>query len=422
MTATIFKKQFTNITEINWQGKTALVREDLNVPQDEAGKITDDTRIKAALPTIKYLLAQGANVVLVSHLGRPKGKVISELSLKPVADRLAELLQGSEVQQSDAKNPVQFISETTLDAAKNAVNQLPSGYLAVLENIRFYSEEEQNDAAFAEKLAQFADYFVNDAFGTSHRAHGSTTGIAKHLPAVAGFLMEKEINSLSMVLNSDAPITAIIGGSKVSTKITVLENLMPRVKNIIIGGGMIFTFLKAQGFSVGSSLLEDDYVDLAKSLLERSGLSGMATIHLPKDIVVADRFSADAKYKTVMADEISEGWMGLDVGPATMVAVNTLISDSTIVLWNGPLGVFEIPQFSAGTRLLAESVAKLTQEPGTQFQSILGGGDTVAAIEQFSIPFNSFTHVSTGGGACLEFLEGKTLPGIAALMENPAKN
>jgi phosphoglycerate kinase len=395
-----------------WAGKRALVREDFNVPLNEQGVITDDTRIREALPTLKYLLEQGAKVIVMSHLGRPKGKVDPAFSLAPVAKRLQELLPGVSVN---------FDSNSDLNEAAQRANALQSGQLLLLENMRFYPGEEKNDLELAKQLAALGDIYVNDAFGTAHRAHASTEGVAHRLPVrVAGFLMEKEITALSSVLHSDKPLTAIIGGSKISTKITVLENLLPKVRHMIIGGGMIFTFLKAQGLPVGNSLVEDEFVDTAKKLLADAKASTKVTLVLPDDITIADKFAADAESKVVDADQIPEGWMGLDIGPHSIARIREILDQSPLVLWNGPLGVFEFPRFAEGTRAVAETLAHNTEKGNCQ--SILGGGDTVAAIEQFQIAPTRFTHVSTGGGASLEFLEGKTLPGIAALedVQTPA--
>ena len=403
------KKTIRDISQ--WEGKRALVREDFNVPLNEQGVITDDTRIREALPTLRYLLEQGAKVIVMSHLGRPKGKVDSKYSLAPVAKRLQELLSGVNVV---------FDSSTDLNEAVQRVDQLSSGQLLLLENVRFYPGEEKNDPALAKQLAALGDIYVNDAFGTAHRAHASTEGVAHLLPTrVAGFLMEKEIKALSSVLNSDKPLTAIIGGSKISTKITVLENLLPKVRHMIIGGGMIFTFLKAQGLSVGNSLVEEDFVETAKKLLADAKASTKVTLVLPNDIQIANQFAADAESQIVDADEIPDGWMGLDIGPNSISRIQEILSQSPLVLWNGPLGVFEFPRFANGTRAVAETLANQTEKG--QCQSILGGGDTVASIEQFQIPPTRFTHVSTGGGASLEFLEGKTLPGIAALEDAPVQ-
>ncbi len=385
----------------DWQGKRALVREDFNVPLNEQREITDDTRIREALPTLKYLSEQGAKVVIMSHLGRPKGKPSPEFSLQPVAKRLQDLLPGL---------TVHFATTSDLSAVAKQVETLKNGDILLLENIRFEPGEEKNDRQLAQTLAQLGDVYVNDAFGAAHRAHASTEGVAHYLnPKVAGLLMEKEINALSGALNSPEPLTAIIGGSKISTKITVLENLLPKVQHLVIGGGMLFTFLQAQGKPVGKSLVEADYVETAKKLLQQGG----SKIVLAEDVVIADDFKADAAYQTVSADAIPDGWMGLDIGPKSIETLKQILAKSPLVLWNGPLGVFEFHHFANGTRQVAETLADLTEKGQTQ--SILGGGDTVAAIEQFEIDPKRYTHVSTGGGASLEFLEGKSLPGIAIL-------
>lgn len=403
------KKTIRDIQD--WQGKRALVREDFNVPLNGQGEITDDTRIREALPTLKYLAEQGAKVIIMSHLGRPKGKPSPEFSLAPVAKRLQELLPNVKVH---------FESSTDLDTAAKQETSLKPGEILLLENMRFHAGEEKNDPALAKQLAALGDIYVNDAFGTAHRAHASTEGVAHYLnPKVAGFLMEKEINALSSVLNSPEPLTAIIGGSKISTKITVLENLLPKVRYLIIGGGMIFTFLKAQGYSVGKSLVEDEFVPTAQKLLADAKASTQVTLVLPNDIVIADQFAPDANSKVVDADDIPDGWMGLDIGPQSIARIKDILQNSPLVLWNGPLGVFEFSQFSKGTHDVAQTLADLTGEG--QCKSILGGGDTVAAVEQFEMDPKCFTHVSTGGGASLEFLEGKTLPGIAVLDDAPAK-
>lgn len=392
------------------KSKRVLVRVDFNVPQDDTGKITDDTRIQESLPTLKYLLEHGARVIVMSHLGRPKGKADPKYSLKPIAEHLQKLLAPTSVQFIPAEADGKIVGPTV----EAAVNKLQDGQLALLENTRYEAGEEKNDADLSKRLANLADIYVNDAFGAAHRAHASTEGVA-HLVStkVAGLLMDKEIKALSSVVSHpQTPFTAIIGGSKVSSKITVLENLLPKVNTLVIGGGMIFTFLKAQGLPVGTSLVEDDYVAMAKDLLEKAKKQNVE-VFLAQDIVVADAFKADAQNKVVDADAIPDGWMGLDVGPKTIESINTVLEKSKTVLWNGPLGVFEFEAFSKGTKAVAETLAKLTK--AGQCQTILGGGDTVAAIEQFHIGKTNYTHVSTGGGASLEFLEGKTLPGIAAL-------
>lgn len=402
------KKNIRDIQDLS--GKRVLVRVDFNVPQDDSGKITDDTRIQESLPTLKYLLEQGARVIVMSHLGRPKGKVDAKYSLKPIAEHLKTLLPSANVQLL----PVEADGKIVGQNVETAVANLQNGQLALLENTRFEAGEEKNDADLSKRLANLADVYVNDAFGAAHRAHASTEGVA-HLVAtkVAGFLMDKEIKALSSVVSHpQTPFVAIIGGSKVSSKITVLENLLPKVNTLIIGGGMIFTFLKAQGLPVGTSLVEDEFVSLAKDLLEKAKKQNV-NVFLAEDIVVADAFKADAQTKVVNANEIPDGWMGLDVGPKTIQGITTILEKSKTVLWNGPLGVFEFEAFAKGTKAVADTLAKLTK--AGQCQTILGGGDTVAAIEQFNIEKSNYTHVSTGGGASLEFLEGKTLPGIAAL-------
>lgn len=389
----------------NWQNKRALVREDLNVPLNKAGEITDDTRIRESLITLKYLCGQGAKVIVMSHLGRPKGKPAPEFSLAPVAKRLEALLP---------EIKVHFSPEIDLDQITKAVEALEPGELLLLENMRFQPGEETNDPELSRKLASLGDVFVNDAFGTAHRAHASTEGVGHYLsPKVAGFLLEKEVDALSRVLNSSEPLTAIIGGSKISTKITVLENLLPRVRYLIIGGGMTFTFLKAQGCYVGNSLVEDDYVETARRLFQQARSLENVTMVLPDDIVVGDHFAADADSLTVDADDIPDGWMGLDIGPHSIKRIRDIIEKSPLVLWNGPLGVFEFPRFANGTKEVAQMIANQSEKG--KCHSILGGGDTVAALEQFKISPANYTHVSTGGGASLEFLEGKVLPGIAVL-------
>jgi phosphoglycerate kinase len=398
------KKTIRDIRD--WQGKRALVREDFNVPLNEHGQITDDTRIREALPTLRYLTGQGAKVVIMSHLGRPKGKPAPEFSLASVAKRLQELLP---------ETSVRFLAEPITEATAQQTHTLAPGEILLLENIRFELGEEKNDPELAKRLATLGDVFVNDAFGAAHRAHASTEGVGHFLsPSVAGLLMEKEIKALSTVLDSRKPLTAIIGGSKISTKITVLENLLPKVNYLVIGGGMLFTFLKAQDCNVGNSLVEEDYLGTARQLLDRAKETGKRII-LAEDVVVADRFAADAESKVAPSESIPEGWMGLDIGPQSIRQIRQILEESPLVLWNGPLGVFEFPRFAEGTKAVAKTLADLTERGNCE--SILGGGDTVAAIEQFHIDPKRYTHVSTGGGASLEFLEGKTLPGIAILDE-----
>jgi phosphoglycerate kinase len=405
--------EYQTIRDIpQWEGKRALVRVDFNVPFNEQHQITDDSRMKETLPTLQYLLHQGAKVILMSHLGRPKGKPTPEFSLKPVADHLKTLL---------GNTPVHFVSSVFSPEVQEAVSKLPNGEVLMLENVRFDPREEKNDPELSKAFASLGDIFVNDAFGSAHRAHTSTEGVGHFLfHKVAGFLMEKEIRSLGMVLNNPKkPFTAIIGGSKVSSKITVLEALLDKVDHLVIGGGMLFTFLQAQGVSVGKSMVEPDYVETAKHLLQKASEKG-SRILLAADVVVADGFKADAAFKTVSIDDIPSDWMGLDIGPKSIQEIQAVLKTSQTILWNGPLGVFEFPNFATGTQEIAHTIAQLTQETGCQ--SVLGGGDTVAAIEQFKMDPNLFTHVSSGGGASLEFLEGKALPGIAILDLMPVKS
>jgi phosphoglycerate kinase len=386
------------VKDIDVKGKKVFVRCDFNVPLD-GDRITDDTRIVAALPTIRYLIEQGARVILASHLGRPKGEVNPKYSLEPVAKRLSELL---------GKN-VEKTQDSIGAAVQERVNLMQDGDVLLLENVRFHKGEEKNDPELAREFARLADIFVNDAFGAAHRAHASTAGIAEHLPAVAGFLMEKEIDVMGKALEDpNRPFTAIIGGAKVSDKISVLENLLGKVDQLIIGGGMANTFLKAQGYDMGSSLVEEDKVELAKELIDRAEKEGVM-LFLPEDLVVAKEFKADAEHKVVEDQEgVPEGWMALDIGPATQRTFSLVVQRSNTVIWNGPMGVFEMEAFAKGTNAVAEAVAKCT---GT---TIVGGGDSVAAVEKAGLA-DKMTHISTGGGASLEFLEGKALPGVVAL-------
>ena len=384
------------VKDINVTGKRVLVRVDFNVPLAE-GKVADDTRLRAALPTIQYLLDQGAKVILMSHLGRPKGKVVEELRMDPVAERLSELLG----------RPVRKLDDCVGDAVKAAVAEMRPGDVILLENTRFHPEERKNDPDFAKKLAELADVFVNDAFGTAHRAHASTVGVAQYLPAVAGLLMEKELNFLGKALESpERPFVALLGGAKISDKIGVIENLLTRVDALLIGGGMANTFLKAQGYEVGQSLVEDESLGVAKELLERAG----EKLALPVDAVVADRFAADAASKAVPVDEVPPDWRILDIGPRTVELFKEKLAEARTVVWNGPLGVFEFPKFAAGTEAIARFLADL------EATTIIGGGDVVAAVRRAGVA-DRITHVSTGGGAALEFLEGKELPGVAALLD-----
>jgi len=397
------KKSVGDLTKADLEGKTVLVRCDLNVPL--SGKdITDDTRIRASIPTVKYLCDNGAKVLLSSHLGRPKNGPEDKFSLGPVAPRLSELL-GKEVSMAP-----DCIGEGVADC----VSKLNNGDVLLLENTRFYKEEEKNVAEFAEKLAAPADLFVNDAFGTAHRAHGSTEGVTKYLDtSVAGFLLQKELDYLDgAVSEPKRPFAAIVGGSKVSSKIGVIESLMEKVDKIIIGGGMVFTFLKARGLETGSSLVEEDQLDLAKKLEVIAKEKGIDFI-LPTDVIVADKFAADAATQTVSVESIPEGWMGLDNGPESTKMIQEKLGDCKTVIWNGPMGVFEFEAFSKGTFDVADTLAELT---GKGCTTIIGGGDSVAAVEKAGLA-EKMSHISTGGGASLELLEGKVLPGVAALQE-----
>jgi phosphoglycerate kinase len=385
------------IRDIDVAGKRVLVRVDLNVPLDKAGNVTDDTRIRAALPTIQYLCDKGARVILCSHLGRPKGKVADEFRLTPVAKRLSELLGMPVVKTDDCIGP----------EVEKTVAAMQPGDVVLLENLRFYAEEEANAPDFAKKLAALADVFVNDAFGTAHRAHASTEGVTHYLPAVAGFLMERELTFLGKALAAPArPFVAVLGGAKVSDKIGVIENLLPKVDQLIVGGGMANTFFKALGYEVGDSLVEADKLDVAKDLLKRGGKK----LLLPVDVVIADAFTADAKHKTVAVDKVPAGWRILDIGPKSIEAFKAVLSKARTVVWNGPMGVFEFPAFAAGTVALAKALAE------TDATTIIGGGDSAAAVEQAGVA-DKMTHISTGGGASLEFLEGRVLPGVAALQD-----
>ncbi|MBX2859931.1 MAG: phosphoglycerate kinase [Vampirovibrio sp.] len=399
------KKTIRDLGEIN--GKRVLVRADFNVPLDEAGNITGDARILATLPTLKYLVAQGAKVIVMSHLGRPKGQVNESLRMTGVAKRLSELLAPVSVTKLD---------DVVSPAVTAAVDAMQPGEIVLLENVRFEPGETKNDPSFAKALDNLADIYVNDAFGAAHRAHASTEGVAKLAPiGVAGLLMEKEIQALDSVLHHpQKPFTAIVGGSKVSSKITVLRQLLDKVNNLVIGGAMIFTFLKAQGYAVGTSMVEEDYVEVAAKLMEEAAQQDVC-ITLAKDVIVADKFDAEAQTQCVPVEEMPDGWMGLDVGPETIERVQQLIHNSKTILWNGPMGVFEFPKFAAGTRAVADNIAEWSEKG--HCKSVLGGGDTVTAIETFGIPHEKYTHVSTGGGASLEYLEGVELPGIAVLDE-----
>ena len=396
------KKTLANLSKSDLQGKRALVRADFNVPLDDSGNITDDTRIRAALPTIQDLISKEAKVILASHFGRPKGEVKDKLRLTPVAKRLSELL-GKEVVKCD---------DCIGDEVSSKVGGLQNGDVLLLENVRFHGEEEKNDSEFAKKLADNADLYVNDAFGTAHRAHASTEGVTHYLsPSIAGYLIEKELQYLQNAIeNPQRPLAAIIGGSKVSSKIGVIETLLDKCDKLIIGGGMIFTFYKARGLNVGKSLVEEDKLELAKSLEAKAKEKGVDLL-LPTDVVVADNFAADANSQTVSIDNIPDGWMGLDIGPDSVKTFQEALGSCKSVIWNGPMGVFEFDKFAVGTEAIAHTLADLSKKGAT---TIIGGGDSVAAVEKVGLA-DQMSHISTGGGASLELLEGKTLPGIAAL-------
>ena len=393
------------IRDVDVAGKRVFLRVDFNVPLED-GKITDDSRIRAAVPTIKYLLSHGAKVILASHLGRPNGKVHDGLRLRPTAERLTQLIGRNVSVTGDA------LGMGTVDALK----RLRPGELILLENLRFHAAEEKNDPVFAAQLAEYADIYVNDAFGTAHRAHASTVGIETLLPAYAGFLMEQEIAQLSNLLESPArPFAAVVGGAKVSGKLKVLDNLMSKVDILVLGGGMANTFLLAQGKSIGKSLAEHDMVDEATRVLASAEAHGVRVI-LPVDVIVAKEVTRGTEYKTLQADKIPASWHIVDVGPATLELMENALRDAKTVFWNGPLGVFEIPSFAHGTKAIARFLAERCDDGATV---VVGGGDSVAAIQQQGLA-SRFTHISTGGGASLEFLEGRELPGVAILPERSA--
>jgi phosphoglycerate kinase len=386
-----------SVRDVDVAGKRVFVRVDFNVPL-ENGRITDDTRIRETLPTIKYLIDKGAKVILASHLGRPKGQVVEDMRLKPVAARLSELLG----------KPVAKADEAIGDDVNAKVAALHNGDVLLLENVRFYPGEEKNDPELAKAFAELADLYVNDAFGAAHRAHASTEGIAHYLPAVAGLLMEKELDVLGKALNNpERPFTAIIGGAKVKDKIDVINNLLNIADNVIIGGGLSYTFLKAQGYEIGKSLVDNEKLDLALGFINKAKEKGVNFL-LPVDVVVADKFGADANTKVVPIDAIPADWEGIDIGPKTRELYAKTIAESKLVVWNGPMGVFEIEPFSHGTRAVAEACAAA---PG---YTVIGGGDSAAAVEKFHLG-DKMDHISTGGGASLEFMEGKALPGVVAL-------
>lgn len=386
-----------SIKDIDVKGKRVFCRVDFNVPMQN-GVITDDTRVRAALPTIQYLMDQGAKVILASHMGRPKGQAVEELRLTPVAKKLSELL-GKEVAKAD---------EAYGEAVEAQIAKMNDGDVLLLENVRFYPGEEKNDPELAKAFANLADIFVNDAFGAAHRAHASTEGIAKYIPAVSGFLMQKELDVLGKAMsNPERPFTAIIGGAKVKDKIGVIENLLDKVDNLIIGGGLAYTFIKAQGYEIGTSLLEEDKIDLAKSFMKQAEEKGVK-FYMPIDAVIAPEFGENVESKVVDIDSIPADWMSLDIGPKTAALYADVIKNSKLVIWNGPMGVFEFDKFANGTKAVAQALAD------SDAYSVVGGGDSAAAAEKFELA-DKMSHISTGGGASLEFIEGKELPGVVAL-------
>ena len=404
-TIQLHKKAMKTINDFNFNSKKAIISVDFNVPLNEQFQVTDDNRIVAAKPTIDKIVNDGGVAILMSHLGRPKNGPEDKFSLKHIVSKVEEVLG----------RKVTFVNDSVGAEVEKVVANAKAGDVILLENLRFYKEEEAGDEAFAEKLSKLGDVYVNDAFGTAHRAHASTTIVAKFFPndKLFGSLLAKEIESIDKVLNStEKPVTAVLGGSKVLSKITIIENILDKVDHMIIGGGMMFTFIKAQGGKIGSSLVEDDKMELALEILEKAKAKNVQ-IHIPVDVVAADAFSNDANTQIVPANDIPDGWQGLDVGPKTLEQFNKVIMGSKIILWNGPLGVFEMEKFAAGTITLGNFIADATQA-GTF--SLVGGGDSVAAVKQFGLD-DKVSYVSTGGGAMLEMLEGQTLPGIAAILD-----
>ncbi|PNQ74800.1 phosphoglycerate kinase [Hanstruepera neustonica] len=392
------------LNDFNFNNKKAIIRVDFNVPLDDNFNVTDDTRIKSAKPTIIKILEDGGSCVLMSHLGRPKGKE-EKYSLKHIINKAEDVL-GVEIK---------FAEDCVGEIAKEAVNNLKPGEILLLENLRFHDEETAGDVAFAKQLSELGDIYVNDAFGTAHRAHASTTIIAQFFPnnKCFGYLLEQEIESIKKVMESgEKPVCAVLGGAKVSSKITIIDNILDKINHLIIGGGMTFTFIKALGGAIGNSLVEDDKLDLARDILKKAKEKNVE-VHLPVDAIVADSFSNEAQTNTCDVDKIPDGWMGLDVGPHTEALFAKVIKDSKTILWNGPLGVFEMPNFAKGTIALGHAIAEATANGAF---SLVGGGDSVAAVKQFDFE-DKVSYVSTGGGAMLESLEGKTLPGIAAILE-----
>lgn len=379
------------------EGKRVFCRVDFNVPTED-GRITDDTRIRAAIPTIQYLIEHGAKVILASHLGRPKGEVNEKLRLTGAGEKLVELLGKSIIK----------LDSSIGEEVENAISSMKNGDIVLLENVRFHPGEEQNDPELAKKFANLADVFVNDAFGVAHRAHASTAGIAEYIPAASGFLLEKEIEVLGNArTNPERPFTAIIGGAKVKDKIGVIDQFLDKVDNLLIGGGLSYTFSKAQGYEIGNSLVEDDKVELAKYFIKKAEEKGVKLL-LPVDAVIAKEFSADTLTKVVSIDSIPEGWMGLDIGPKTIELYSDIINKSKLIIWNGPMGVFEMKPFENGTKSITEAMAR------TNAYTVIGGGDSAAAVKKFGVG-DKMDHISTGGGASLEFMEGKELPGVTAL-------
>lgn len=396
------------IRDVDVAGKRVLVRVDFNVPLDGEQHITDDTRVRAALPTVRFLLDHGAAVVLMSHLGRPKGQVVETMRLTPVALRLGELLG----------QPVPMAPDCIGPEVEHLCQALQPGQVLMLENLRFHKEEEKNDPDFARQLASLGDIYVNDAFGTAHRAHASTEGVTHYLPGVTGFLMEKELSFLEMALeNPKRPFVAIIGGAKVSDKIAVLDHLIGRVDALLIGGGMANTFLKAEGYEVGDSLFEDGKLEVARAVIAKARLREL-TLLLPTDVVIADRFAADAAYRTAPVNQVSAGWRIMDIGSQTLAAFRQALAGAQTIIWNGTLGVAEMSAFAKGTDAMIAILAERTQQGAT---TIIGGGDTVASVDEAGAA-EKMSHVSTGGGASLEFLEGRVLPGVAALQDREGSN
>ena len=393
------------INDFNFENKKALIRVDFNVPQDENLNVTDDTRIRAAKPTIDKILKDGGAVILMSHLGRPKGEFNDKYSLKHIASKISEILGVDVIVANDVIG----------DDAKQKVNNLKPGQILLLENVRFHNEEENGNSDFAKQLAAFGDIYVNDAFGTAHRAHASTAIIAEFFPEnkVFGLLMEQELIAINKVLtDGEKPVTAVLGGAKVSSKITIINNILPVIDNLIIGGGMTYTFVKAKGGKIGNSLVENDKLDLALEILEECKKHNV-NVYLPVDNVIADNFSNDANVQTVPSDEIPDGWMGMDVGVESSKVFAEVINNSKTILWNGPLGVFEMPNFAKGTIALGDAIAESIKNGAF---SLVGGGDSVAFVKQFGYD-DKVSYVSTGGGAMLESLEGRELPGVAAILK-----